>query len=146
MLYMAFLRQGLIANNIYDFGLIENDIKLQILLTEDKMFMKTLFNRNSTDEDLKEKLLNSCSPSPNKTHLLHPFDALCLIRKYARILPKIQKSFDLTETKVLKTISEETYDKAVGALGIVLNFFIPIIQNILFLYFSKYRVFQINCD
>ena len=124
----VFLIQCLLSNNIYDFGLIENDIKLNQLLLEDKVLTTLLIKIDEKDDEIG-KIISSCSLSQNQGRMLHPIDAFCLIKKYYKNTPKIIESINSMNqtmlhnlsTSVLETLSEETYNKALAALGLLLK-------------------------
>ena len=128
LLKCVFLVKCLFSNNIYDFGLMENDMKLQHLLIKDNFLMK-LYSKNNLKDKYFEKFVSSCSSIQRQGSILHPLDAFCLIKKYSKIMPKIFKPEHLIDqlmlenqtTEVFDTLPEKTYQQAISALGFLLK-------------------------
>ena len=121
----VFVLQCLFSSNIYDFGLMENDIKLQHLLLQDNV-LTNLYTKTDLKDPSLDKIVHSCSLSQRQGNILHPLDAFCLIKKYSKNFSKIVESQPMLEnqtTKGFEPLSESTYNKAICALGLMLKHF-----------------------
>ena len=135
--FSVLLVQCLFSKNIYDFGLMENDIKLQHLLLIDNFLMNHYTTIDSKDGDL-EKFVNSCSSIRRQGRILHPLDAFCLIKKYSKYLPETLKQEHIINQikpenptkELLETLSENTYRQALNALGIMLKHFLTFLISL----------------
>ena len=120
----VFELQCLFSSHIYDFGLMENDIKLQHLLLQDNVLTNHLHTKSDLKDTNLDKIVHSCALSQRQRNILHPLDAFCLIKKYSKNFSKIFKSQPMLEnqtTKVFEPLSESTYNKAICALGLMLK-------------------------
>ena len=148
----VFLVQCLFTKNIYDFGLMENDIKLQHLLLTDNLLMNHSTKKIDLKDDNLEKFMNACSSIQRQGSILHPIDAFCLIKKYSKYLPETLKQEHLINnlklenqtTEVLETLSENTYRQALNALGIMLKQFLTFLLPIYAFMQSKGKIFKLK--
>ena len=150
--FSIFLFQCLFSKNIYDFGLMENDIQLQHLLLIDNLLMDHYNKKIDTNNDNLEKFINACSSIQRQGSVLHPLDAFCLIKKYSKYLPETLKQehvinqikLENQTTEVLGTLSENTYRQALNALGIMLKQFITFLLPIHEFMQSKEKMFKLK--
>ena len=104
---------------------MENDIKLQHLLLKDNVLRSIYSETNSKDKKV-DQIVTSCSLSQKQEQesIIHPLDAFCLIKKYSKNFQKIIKSQTMLGNQtnlVIESLSESTFNKAFGALGLTLK-------------------------
>ena len=135
--FSVFLVKSVFSKNIYDFGLMENDIKLQHLLHFDNFLMNN-YTKIDLKDDNFEEFVNSCSSIQRQGSIVHPLDAFCLIKKYTKYLPETlkqehafkQMSLENQTTELMETLSENTHSQALNSLGIMLKHFLTFLLSL----------------